>query len=133
MLEWFNAHPRVQRPDRVTLVAAAGDPSRAYWITAMTPAGEKAPGSVDARLNADGRLNVHVDSVRQLEINLDALPTDAPPTLEIVVNGQSVTRAERRGGMVLQSADGESWQCAAVPKANQAGCVSPDDQSHVAQ
>ncbi len=132
LLEWFNVHPRVQRPDRVTLVAAAGDPSRAYWITAMKPAGEKAPGSVDARLKPGGRMIIDVDSVRQIEIDLDALPTDAPPTLEIVVNGQSVTRAERRGSMVLQSADGESWQCAAVPKANQAGFVSPEGQSHVA-
>lgn len=112
LLEWFNAHPRVHRPGRVTFVAAAGDPLRAYWIAAMKPTGEKAPGSVDARLKPEGRMTIDVDSVSQLEVNLDALPTDAPPTLEIVVNGQSVIRAHRRGSAVLQSADGESWQCA---------------------
>ncbi len=113
MLEWFNAHPRVHRPDRVTFVAAPGDPLGAYWITSMTPADQQAPGSVDARLHADGRLNVNVESVRRLEIDLDGLPTAAPPRLEILVNGRSVTRIDRRGRVVLQPTDAASWECVA--------------------
>jgi pimeloyl-ACP methyl ester carboxylesterase len=110
VLDWFNTHPRVQRPGRITLVAGAGDPTEAYWLTAFQVAPGATLGSVDARLDEQGRLVVEVENVRRLELNLEAMPTDAESPLEVLVNGRRVTRVDRRGCLALRSPDGVAWQ-----------------------
>jgi hypothetical protein len=110
VLDWFNAHPRVQRPRRLRFVAGAGDPTEAYWLTAFQITPGATLGSVDARLDDQNRLVVEVENVRRLELNLEAMPTGAAPRLEVFVNGRSVTRVDRRGCLVLRASDGVTWQ-----------------------
>ncbi|MHC4916552.1 MAG: carboxylesterase family protein, partial [Planctomycetota bacterium] len=105
--EWLLAHRRESRPARVRF-ATDGRWSGAYWVRRVDPDSPLALAEVDARVSAEGGVEVSTTGCLALELDLARLPGRTGGGVRVSIDGQAL--GEFAAGLAAFRREGGAWR-----------------------
>jgi len=89
VFEWFNRHPRVTQPEKVSLVARTPRAGRAYWIQILETIDFPQPASVEAEIKDSGQIFIETGNLRAFAIVKDFFPSPEQKTWKVQIDDSS--------------------------------------------
>ena len=113
VLDWFDGHRRMRRPDRVTFFVGPGESGCAYWVR-IPPTAPWLPAhfGVDARVEPPRRLLIRTEHLIRLVIERGDLPFAREGPLSVDIDGQHLSLEQPgRWAVLSRTLPDRMWTC----------------------